>query len=132
MPAQIHRISWSKNIAIAVNAATTDFLNIESAEKGMVFVPSAWNAADLCFLTTSQSNADRLATDQLPSDPAYALMRDEFGVALRITPVVPGTWHYIPAKALGVKYLQIQSTNVGATTPTNQVDARALVIVLKS
>ena len=132
MPATILRSHWWKNLTMAVNTALTEVLDVGGMASGSVFVPLGWNAADLCFLVAPDSNAYKLAEDTTGATPAFTLLRDAAGVAVRISGVVPGTWHLIPTGALVMKYIQIQSTNVGAITPTNQADARALMVALKS
>lgn len=138
MPATIVRQVVRKNLAIAVNAAVTDDIDMGGAERGAVFVPVGWDTADICFLGAMESNAytpDK-ATDApgvgIQPAPTFSLIRDETGTALRISGIVPGAWHLFPSRVLALKYFRLQSTLVGAVTPTNQSSARALTVVMKS
>ena len=132
MPATILRSHVWKQLSVAVNTAVTEVVDAGGMVSGALFVPLGWNASDLCFLAAYDSNAYRLDEDTTGDTPAFALLRDATGVALRISGIVPGTWHLIPAGALVMRYLQLQSTNVGAITPTPQADKRDLILMLKS
>lgn len=133
MPAVIQRsVTGPKTLTIAADDWLTPMVDVSCCDKALVFVPLGWNGADLTFKAAAQSNEDRLPDDQLAVTPTYADIRDEVGLLVRITPVVPGAWHVVPSKALSCKYLKFQSTNVGSDAKTNQANARALVLLQKS
>lgn len=138
MPATIVRQVVRKNLTIAVDNAVTDDIDMGGADRGMVFVPVGWDTADICFLVAMESNAytPDFATDapgvDIQPEPVFSLLRDETGAALRISGIVPGTWHLFPQRALTAKYFRLQSTLVGAITPTNQSAARTLTVATKS
>ena len=137
MPAVILRSHPWKQLKMLADTALTVVVDVGGMERGMVFVPLNWGTADIAFLAAYESDAYRLAEDTAQAAttvPAFALLRDETGAVVKMTGLVPGCWHLIPTRALAMKYLQLQSTNVGLTvsTPTNQAEDCDLILAMKS
>lgn len=133
MPAVIHRsVTDPKRLKILANESASEPCDITSGATAAIFVPIGWNAADITFLTCYYEASYVLGENRLASPPAYALLRDENGDALRIKNIVAGAWYVVPAKVMTVKYVKLQSTNAGLDTPTNQADVRELLIAFKS
>ena len=138
MPAVIVRLPIRKNLTIAVNESVTDDVDLGGAETGAVFVPLGWGTADICFLGAMESNAYTVDKHWaspgvgIQPTPPFSIVRNEMGVALRISNITPGTWHLFPARVLALKYFRLQSTLAGSVTPSPQANVQVLTVVSKS
>lgn len=130
----IQRQTFHRNTSIANGAAISGEVECAGASSGMVYVPSAWTAADISFVVAPYPAAASTGTATNKPAPTFNKVRSSAGALVRITNVVTNEagWYDIPDAVLKAGVFKIKSTNTASEADVNQGAARSLKVLFKA
>lgn len=110
-----------ESYASTVAAGGDGVLDLSEWTHGIVMVPSAWTAADICFSTSNKRGG------------TFTLLYDKTGTLVRITSVATSTAqaYAIPDDVFRCAWVKLVSTNTASAAAVTQGADRLLTVVLK-
>ena len=109
------RESWHLSVVVPT-AGTSDVIDIGGATSGVLFMPSAWSAADVSFLVRPTAAGDAV--------PLYDGAGNLVALTVAASQAVP-----LPAALAGARLVALWSQTAGTTVV--QGAARAILVALK-